>query len=327
MTTTRTILCAAFALLRAADPAGAAAAADPAGERRFELAETIVIPAPETGQTLRAWIPLPQELPAQTVSDLDVDSPLPYRVERDGEFGNSFLVLEPRRPVTGPVTVTIRYAVTRREQGAVPATLSPEERRLYTQPRGLVVVDKRIRSLARRITAGAENPEAKGRRIYDYVYAHMAYDKTAPGWGQGDTQRACEVGKGNCTDFHSLFMSLAFASGLPARFTMGLSISTTAAAGSLGKSYHCWAEFYADGKGWIPVDISEAWKDPARKEYFFGRLDAQRITLSRGRELTLEPAQEWKPLNYFAYPYVEVGGRPSQDVKFERTYKIVAEKS
>ena len=35
--------------------------------------------------------------------------------------------------------------------------------------------------------------------------------------------------------------------------------------------YHCWAEFYLAGVGWVPVDASEAWKNPAKRDFFFGR--------------------------------------------------------
>ena len=50
----------------------------------------------------------------------------------------------------------------------------------------------------------------------------MQYDKVAPGWGKGDFDRACEVGKGNCTDFHAKFTGIGRAAGIPVRFTMGI---------------------------------------------------------------------------------------------------------
>jgi hypothetical protein len=57
-----------------------------------------------------------------------------------------------------------------------------------------------------------------------------------------------------------------------------------------------------DRKGWIPVDISEAWKRKEKRDYFFGSHDVHRMPFSRERDLSLNPPQQGKPLNYFVYP-------------------------
>src|SRR5438067_4174911 len=136
----------------------------------------------------------------------------------------------------------------------------------------------------------------------------MKFDKTIPGWGKGDTERACDIKAGNCTDFHSLFISLARAKGIPARFVIGFPLT---AKDGMVKGYHCWAEFWLAGKGWIPVDASEASKssDPKVRAFLFGNLDADRVQFTMGRDLVLKPKTS-EPLNYFIYPHAEVGGQP-----------------
>ena len=98
------------------------------------------------------------------------------------------------------------------------------------------------------------------------------------------------------------------------RLRSGTIIKLTGALGS-GKtsynSYHCWAHWY-DGRHWRPVDISEAdkvvTKDPAKAAWFFGHLDQNRLSLTFGRDITLEPAQQGGELNYFVFPYAEADG-------------------
>src|SRR5262249_5077307 len=170
----------------------------------------------------------------------------------------------------------------------------------------LVTLSPRVRKLADEVTAGKTAPLEQARAIYDYLLATMKYDKTVPGWGNGDTERGCDIRKGNCTDFHSLFISLARAKGIPARFVIGFPL--TAADGHVA-GYHCWAEFYVRGRGWIPVDASDASKssDPAVRDYLFGHLDPNRVQFTVGRDLNLKP-RTVEPLNYFLYPYAESGG-------------------
>jgi hypothetical protein len=76
--------------------------------------------------------------------------------------------------------------------------------------------------------------------------------------------------------------------------------------------------------GWVPVDISEASKNPKLKEYYFGNLTEDRISFTVGRDLTLVPKQDGPPLNFFIYPYVEVEGKPYEKLRKRFTFKDVA---
>jgi len=70
------------------------------------------------------------------------------------------------------------------------------------------------------------------------------------------------------------------------------------------------------------VDISEAWKHPERSDYYFGRLDANRVLVATGRELRL-PGMTGKPLNYFDRPYIEADGLPLRRFDFVRTFRAI----
>src|SRR5207237_5141834 len=142
----------------------------------------------------------------------------------------------------------------------------------YLQAESLVTISPRIREIARQVTLGHATPESKARAIYDYIVNTMTDDKTTPGWGNGDTERACDVQKGNCTDIHSFFMSLARAEGIPARFVIGFPLKPEPEATIPG--YHCWAELYLPGRGWFPVEASDAsmTTDPKKRDYLLALL-------------------------------------------------------
>jgi len=155
--------------------------------------------------------------------------------------------------------------------------------------------------------------------LYDRVDDHLCYDKSKPGFGHGDVLWACDSRSGNCTDFHSLFISLSRSQGLPAKFEIGFPLPDQRGAGEIA-GYHCWALYHVDGHGWIPTDISEADRHPELKEYYFGNLTENRVQFTVGRDLVLVPKQAGEPLNYFIYPHIEVNDEAWPDEKAERRF-------
>lgn len=162
----------------------------------------------------------------------------------------------------------------------------------------------------------------KARKLYDLVFDHMDYDKSKPGYGNGDSVWACDSRTGNCTDFHSLFISLSRNQSLPSKFEIGFPLPWDKTSGNIG-GYHCWAWFFTPEQGWVPVDISEADKYPQRKDQLFGFLPADRITFSTGRDIVLVPASEADPLNFFVYPHVEVDGKvwPKEKIRLDFSFQ------
>jgi transglutaminase-like putative cysteine protease len=180
-------------------------------------------------------------------------------------------------------------------------------------PNVLVPITGLPAELAAKVTESKNSDLDKARAIYDYVFTTMRYDKTGTGWGRGDVLYACDAKKGNCTDFHSLFMAMARSRGIPSRFEIGFPLPPDKHAAEIA-GYHCWAEFFEPNDGWIPIDISEAWKHQEKRDYFFGAHDQNRVQFTVGRDLELNPKQAGKPLNYFVYPYIEVDGKEYSDV-------------
>jgi transglutaminase-like putative cysteine protease len=306
-------------LLSASNAVTAKSSTAASPSRSFEFTYLVHIPSIPAGSgTLRVWIPLPQTAPHQRISNLRITSPLPYRISRDARYGDKFAYLEIRSGSAGrtPMDIRITFDAQREEYRTVlpagdpPAANSfPPQIARYLLPDQLVPTNGMIGELSHEETAGISDPLARARKIYEYVIAHMHYDHNGTGWGHGDAIFACTAHHGNCTDFHSLFIGMARAAGIPARFDIGFAIPPDKHEGKLS-SYHCWAEFYIAGTGWIPIDAAEAWQNPARHDYYFGALDPDRVRFTTGRDVTLSPPQAGGPVNYIVYPYAELNGKP-----------------
>ena len=306
----------------------AAAAVLPAAaprSRTFVLTSTATVPVlPASTKTLDLWLPVPHTDASQDVRDLKIESPVPYKIEQ-GEYGTQMLHLrlarsEPATVPTTPLVVTLTARITRREhlnlRANAPTAKVVKEKTdpnlaRWLAPDRLVPLDLKIKQQAEEVVAkaGAKTPLEKARAIYEHVVSTVTYDKTGQGWGRGDIYYACDARRGNCTDFHAIVIGYCRSLGIPARFSIGLPLPAERGHGEI-KGYHCWAEFFTPETGWVPVDASEAAKNPDKRAYFFGAHDENRVEFTRGRDVQLAPKQAGPPLNYFVYPYAEADGQP-----------------
>lgn len=291
---------------------------------RLNYAASITGLAPRA--KVRVWIPVARSDQYQEIKTLKSDLPAEATLGRDPKYQNRILYFRQMAPESGEIRFSRSYRVRRREVSGLAekqqdGALSSAQRKLFLTANSRVPIDGKPVNLLK----GLELPGQRlplSRLLYDRVDEHVRYDKSKPGYGRGDSVWVCDSRFGNCTDFHSLFISLARSQGVPARFEIGLQLPPERGKGQIG-GYHCWAWFHVDGHGWVPVDISEADKHPDLKNYYYGNLSENRVAFTTGRDISLVPEHSGEPLNYFIYPHVEVNGRiwPRDKIKLDFGYK------
>jgi len=285
--------------------------------RQFRLDYGATLKGLPQGARVRVWLPVPPSNDHQEIERLELDLPAQSQTATEPKYGNQILYFETKGPSSGSLAFHTSYRVQRREVHGLSAErgktrLTDEQRNRFLAANAKVPLEGKQLALLKGIQFSTD-PLALARSLYERVDDHVRYDKSQPGYGNGDVRWVCDSRFGNCTDFHSLFISLARAKGLPARFEIGFPLPPERGEGKIG-GYHCWALFYAGQKGWVPVDISEADKHPEMQAYYFGNLTEDRVIFTTGRDLQLVPKQDGEPLNFFVYPYVEVDGKVwSQD--------------
>jgi transglutaminase-like putative cysteine protease len=303
-------------------------------ERHFSFHYAFTVKNVGPGERVRVWIPVAHSDAWQDVKVTSKGGDLPLKQVRQPEYGNEVLYAETSKAGKDEYRFSVDYDVVRREHVVLVNGKPLPDLQLSKARRGRVELARFLEAdrlvpvtgvpaqLAAQETKGATTPLEKSRDIYEYVFRTMKYDKSGTGWGHGDTLWACDSKHGNCTDFHSVFISMARAEKIPARFQIGFPIPADKHSAEI-PGYHCWAEFYLDSTGWVPVDISEAWKHQEKHDYFFGAHDVNRVQFTAGRDLKLAPAQEGAPLNYFVYPYVEIGGTEYPNVSIAFSFEDV----
>jgi transglutaminase-like putative cysteine protease len=282
------------------------------GADEFEFVYRVKLP--EITNPARVWLPLAKTDAFQTVIVEKLNIPLKWDKVHDRDYGNDICIVT-AQPQDSGKNIEVRYRVVRKEKAAYPA--SDAEAARYLRPEKLVPVNETFKTLAEKATVGKTDDLQRAKALYDHVISRMRYDKSGTGWGRGDAVYACDAHTGNCSDFHAYFIALARSINIPARFAIGTTIPADKNEGKI-EGYHCWAEFLANGK-WVPVDISEAWKNPKLADYYFGHNPANRFELTKGRDLVVDPEPESGPINFLVYPLLEMNG---EDIKPETTFEF-----
>ena len=267
---------------------------------------TYEVQLPEISGSAKMWVPIAQSDRFQTIEIISMQVPGKQEMIKENGYDNTILYLQ-LLPEHSSQKIIMSYRVEREEKAAYPEQ-DPDLPK-YLEANSLMPVGDRFSAIAEEVIREkqADSPLTKARALYDYIIDNMRYAKEGI-YGTGDANYACDSKSGNCTEFHSFFISLARSSGIPARFAVGAAIPSERNEGGVD-GYHCWAEFYAEGKWW-PVDISEGNKYTPLATYYFGHHPANRIELSRGRDLSPDPTPLSGPINFLAYPVLEIEGEP-----------------
>ncbi len=298
-----------------------------AKDRQFSF--TYSVEVHPTDGPLDIFLPVAQTSSQQTILNLEIESDIAGEIGQEVVYGNKFWHARLPEGIKDTLNIQMIYQVARPtnsseyRQTLAHGELSEKEQELFLGANSHVPVSGSLVDSICAVLRPAE-PQSldKARSIYDYVVNNMEYKKVGTGWGNGDTYWACSEKYGNCTDFHALFISLARAEQIPARFEIGFPVPTDKGSGSIG-GYHCWVNFYLPEFGWFPIDASEARKDMSKKDLLFGTQPPDRIQFTTGRDLELGEGHKSGPLNYFVYPHMEQNGKIYKDYTRSFSYKTI----
>ena len=142
------------------------------------------------------------------------------------------------------------------------------------------------------------NPYLQAQKLYWNTITTHPYSHAPHFWldaaGIPESQYVLETGIGDCGSQSMYFAALCRALGIPARATGGYQTI----AGPAGT--HFWAEFYLEGYGWIPADVTVAEGGDTSvnatpnelqrsRSYFFGSLDPYRYIIQNDADIPLTP--------------------------------------
>jgi transglutaminase-like putative cysteine protease len=186
------------------------------GRDEFEFYYYAKMPAIK--DSAKVWIPIAQSDEYQDIEVISMQIPGNHKFLEENVFNNKILYIE-LGPEQSSEELEIKYRVQRKEKGPYEA-IQPIDQ-IYLEPNILMPIGGQFSEIANEVIKGKENDSKliQARALYDYIIDNMRYMKFGD-YGRGDAVYACDSKTGNCTEFHSFFISLARSIGIPARFSI-----------------------------------------------------------------------------------------------------------
>ncbi len=308
--------------------------------QRTLVTVTIDLSSHGSKEEAKLWLPYPVSDKYQLITNVKIEGTYSsHGFYTDQEFGNHILYAywpkgkKERRLI-------LSFEVTRRERKdkALSGSGCVDKVSLAKYLKGSKVapINEAVKALSEEITRGKHGTLEKARSIYLWVAKNMRRDPKTKGCGRGNVCLLLSKKSGKCADIHSVFVALLKGAGVPAREVFGLRLAKTDGV-NITKWQHCWAEFYVPGYGWFVADPGDFLKALLKKKlcydspeakglllYYFGAVDPYRVRFGTGRDINLNPRNKKGPLNYFMYPYAEIGGKPLDPLAPEEfSYEII----
>ena len=258
---------------------------------RVRMTQTITVDANAVpaGETVRAWIPYPQELPGQQ-DDIRYVASAPAKHEIAPATAPMRTVYLEQPAKAGEKTVfSVTYELTLSAQyreidpdKVTTARITPELAPYIAERAPHVVFTDDLRKFSKDVVGDEKNPY----RIVQKLFA--AVDRI-PWAGAREYSTISNIsdytlhaGHGDCGQQTLLLITLLRLNGIPARWQSGMVFAQNGY-----DNIHDWGQVYLAPYGWVPMDVTTGQLHPdtpadAPLQWFYlGGLDAWRIAFNR----------------------------------------------
>lgn len=258
---------------------------------------TVDADAVPAGETLRVWLPYPQEIAGrQTRVELVRSEPARHRIA-PATTPQRTVYLEKTAVAGHPTQFAITYEVNveARYHELDPARAEPLEvtpalaRYVAERPPHIVFTDA-MRAFSRKVVGDETNPVRIARKLFAAVDRIPWAGALEYSTISNISDYALHAGHADCGQQTLLLMTLLRLNGIPVHWQSGWTFS----AGSYS-NIHDWAMAYLEPWGWVPVDVTYGRMPdaPSALEWFYlGSIDNYRIAFNSDYGRPLLPAKQ-----------------------------------
>lgn len=284
------------------------------------------------GETIRAWLPYPREDIARQTNVRFIDASQSDYILSNDVATHASIYMEKEAIAGNPTVFTAEYEFTSQGEwidlsmidDKTVAEYSSElseyvkERKPHTQ------FSERLKSLTDEVTKEATGTKETVEAIYEYIVDNYPWASALEySTIKNIPEYAIENKKGDCGQVALLLITMLRYKDIPARWQSGWMMHP----GEV--NLHDWAEYYIEGIGWIPIDVSfgrtDAESNPLPKKFFMSGIDSYRLYINNDYSGDFYPEKKYPRSETVDFQRGEVE-TDAENLYFDKwTYKMQVE--
>lgn len=266
--------------------------------QRWRITQTLTVDADAVpaGETIRAWIPYPREIPGQQQAITLVSStPAAHRIAPASTLQRTIYLEQPAvagEKATFQVSYELDISARHFEvdpERVVPAEITPELAPFVAERAPHLVFTDDLRAFSRKVVGDETNPWRIAQKLYAAVDAIPWAGAREYSTISNISDYALHAGHADCGQQTLLLIALLRLNGIPARWQSGMMFSP-----GTYWNLHDWGQLYIAPYGWMPMDVTFGRLDagdPTVAGFYLGGLDGYRIAFNDDYGRPLVPAK------------------------------------
>jgi transglutaminase-like putative cysteine protease len=267
--------------------------------RRVRITQSITVDADAVpaGETVRAWIPYPRQIPGQQERIQFVSSsPDQHQIAPDSALQRTVYFEQPAA-ASKPTTFSVTYELTIFGQHkqidpekVVPATPSAALAPYMGERAPHIVFSDAMRKFSHDVVGDEKNPYRIAQKLFAAVDRIPWAGALEYSTISNISDYALHAGHADCGQQTLLLMTLLRLNGIPARWQSGWIFSDGAY-----NNMHDWGWLYLAPYGWVPMDVTFGRfnsGDAALDAFYLGSFDAYRVVFNDHYSQPFTPAKQ-----------------------------------
>jgi transglutaminase-like putative cysteine protease len=270
--------------------------------RRLRIVQSLVVDADAVpaGETVRAWIPYPREIPGQQEDIRYVASePAAHDIAPASMLQRTVYLEKPavagkktEFQVSYDVTISARHFDVDAAK-VVAADITPELAPFVAERAPHIVFTDDLRAFSRQVVGDEKNPWRIAQKLFAAVDRIPWAGAREYSTITNISDYALHAGHADCGQQTLLLMTLLRLNGIPARWQSGMMFADDGTKQTYW-NLHDWGQLYIAPYGWIPMDVTFGRlddADPAVAGFYLGGLDGYRIAFNDDYGRPFAPAK------------------------------------